>query len=150
MRKLPVIFTAAAAVALFTLPASAELGSDNPTDATLLTQREAEAGCDTSTTPPTCPSGTASVFNSGTFDIGSPPTGTTFAPVKRVRRDKFGVVGPFMLNNGLTATDLDDLVYPDATPAEKTALVEGLQFFTMFHTAAQGLGPINNQSACIG
>jgi hypothetical protein len=150
MRKLPVIFTAAAAVALFTLPASAELGSDNPTDATLLTQREAEAGCDTSTTPPTCPSGTASVFNSGTFDIASPPTGTTFAPVKRVRRDKFGVVGPFMLNNGLTATDLDDLVYPDATPAEKTALVEGLQFFTMFHTAAQGLGPINNQSACIG
>jgi hypothetical protein len=150
MGKLPVILTAAAAVALFTLPASAELGSGNPTDATLLTQREAEAGCDTSTTPPTCPSGTASVFNSGTFDIGSPPTGTTFAPVKRVRRDKFGVVGPFMLNNGLTATDLDDLVYPGATSAEKNALVEGLQFFTRFHTAAQGLGPINNQSACIG
>jgi hypothetical protein len=58
MRELPVILTAAAAVAFFTLPALAELGSDNPTDAALLTQREVEAGCDTSTTPPTCPSGT--------------------------------------------------------------------------------------------
>ena len=149
MRKLPVILTAAAAVAFFTLPASAELGSDNPTDATLLKQREVEAGCDTSTTPPMCPSGTANVFNSGTFDIECAPTGTTFAPVKRVRRDKFGVVGPFMLNNGLTATDLDNLVYPDATSAEKNALVEGLQFFTMFHTAAQGLGPLNNQPGVV-
>ncbi|MBV9200214.1 MAG: hypothetical protein JOY83_10870, partial [Alphaproteobacteria bacterium] len=49
MRKLPVILTAAVAVALFASPASAELGSDNPTDATLVTQREVEAGCDTST-----------------------------------------------------------------------------------------------------
>jgi hypothetical protein len=53
--------------------AAAELGSDNPTDATLLIQREVEAGCDISTTPPTCPSGTTNVFNSGTFDIASPP-----------------------------------------------------------------------------
>jgi hypothetical protein len=150
MRKLPVILTAAAAVAFFTLPASAELGSDNPTDATLLTQREAEAGCDTSTTPPTCPSGMANVFDSGSFDIASPPPETTFTPAKRVRRDKFGVVGPFTLNNGLTENDLDNLVYPDATKPEKDKLVEGLQFFTMFHTAAQGLGPINNQPACIG
>ena len=120
-RKLPVILTAATAIALFASSASAELGSDNPTDATLLTQREVEAGCDTSTTPPTCPS---NVFHSGTFDIASPPAGTTFIPVKRVPRDKFGVVGPFMLNNGLAATDLDNLVYPDATSTEKDKLVE--------------------------
>jgi hypothetical protein len=150
VRKFSVILTAATAVALFASPASAELGSNNPTDATLLTQREVEAGCDTSTTPPTCPSGTANVFNSGTFDIASPPAETTFTPVKRVRRDKFGVVGPFMLNNGLMEKDLDNLVYPDATKTEKDKLVEGLQFFAMFHTAAQGLGPINNQPACIG
>src|SRR5215813_4083739 len=150
MPKLPVILTAAAAVAFFMLPALAELGSDNPTDAALLTQREVEAGCDTSTTPPTCPSGMANVFNSGTFDIASPPAQTTFTPTKRVRRDKFGVVGPFTLNNGLTEKDLDNIVYPDATQPEKDQLVEGLQFFTMFHTAAQGLGPINNQPACIG
>jgi hypothetical protein len=150
VRNLPVILTAAAAIVLFAVPASAELGSDNPTDATLLTQREVEAGCDISTTPSTCPSGTANVFNSGTFDIGSPPIGTTFAPVKRVRRDKFGVVGPFVLNDGLTEKDLDNLVYPDATKTEKDKLVEGLEFFTMFHTASQGLGPINNQPACIG
>jgi hypothetical protein len=30
------------------------------------------------------------------------------------------------------------------------ALVEGLRFFTAFHTAAQGLGPLNNQRACLG
>src|SRR6516164_2440622 len=150
MRRLSVMFTAATAISVFAFPASAELGSDNPTDATLLMQREVEAGCDTSTRPPTCPSGTANVFNSGTFDIASPPAGTTFAPAKRVRRDKFGVVGPFTLNNGLTERDLDNLVYPDATKTEKDQLVEGLQFFTMFHTAAQGLGPINNQPACIG
>ena len=150
MRKLPVILTAAAAVASFMLPASAELGSNNPTDATLLTQREAEAGCDTSTTPPTCPSGMANVFDSGSFDIASPPAETTFTPAKRVRRDKFGVVAPFTLNIGLTENDLDNLVYPDTTKPEKDKLVEGLQFFTMFHTAAQGLGPINNQPACIG
>jgi hypothetical protein len=150
MRRLSVIFTAATAISVFAIPASAELGSDNPTDATLLTQREVEAGCDASTTPPSCPSGAANVFNSGTFDIASPPAGTTFTPAKRVRRDKFGVVGPFTLNNGLTEKDLDNLVYPDATQPEKDQLVEGLQFFTMFHTAAQGLGPINNQPACIG
>src|SRR6516164_7456244 len=121
MRKLPVIFTAAAAVALFTLPASAELGSDNPTDATLLTQREAEAGCDTSTTPPTCPSGVANVFNSGSFDIASPPAGTTFTPAKRVSRDNYGVVGPFTLNNGLTEKDLDNLVYPTPRNPKRTS-----------------------------
>ena len=151
MRKLSVILTVATAVALFAFAASAELGSNSPTDATLLTQREVEAGCDTSTTPPMCPSGTTNVFNSGTFDIASPPARTTFTPVKRVRREKFGVVGPFTLNNGLMKKDLDNLLYPDATKLEKDKLVEGLQFFTMFHTAAQGrLGPINNQPACIG
>src|SRR5690348_9345789 len=150
MRKLPVVLTAAAAVALFALDASAELGSNNPTDATLLTQREAEAGCDTSTTPPTCPSGMANLFDSGTFDIVSPPPETTFTPAKRVRRDKFGVVGPFTLNNGLTESDLDNLGYPDATKPDKDRLAEGPQFFTTFHTAAQGPGPINNQPACIG
>jgi hypothetical protein len=119
MRKLQVILTAAAAVAFFTLAASAELGSNNPTDATLLTQREAEAGCDTSTTPPTCPSGMVNVFDSGSFDIASPAAETAFTPAKRVRRDKFGVVGPFTLNNGLTENDLDNLVYPGRHEARK-------------------------------
>jgi len=121
MRKLSVALIVAMVTGAPTLPVYAELGAGNPTDATLLTQREVEAGCDTSTTPPTCPS---NVFHSGTFDIASPPAGTTFIPVKRVPRDKFGVVGPFMLNNGLAATDLDNLVYPDATSTEKDKLVE--------------------------
>jgi len=156
MRKLSVLLTAAAASALFTAQALAEVGTNIPPDGTaspatgLLAQREMEAGCDTSTTPPTCPSGPTNVFDSGIFDIAEPAAGQTFSPAGRVRRDKFGVVGPFMLNNGLTEADLNNLVYPDATQTEKDALVEGLQFFTTFHTAGQGLGPINNQPACIG
>jgi hypothetical protein len=105
-----------------------------------------------------CPSGSANVFNSGIFDIAPPAPGTTFQPAKRIRRDKFGVFGPFKLSNGLTEKDLDNLVYPDATEAEKDALVEGLKFFTMFHTPGEGgllpddngVGPLNNQPACIG
>jgi hypothetical protein len=85
----------------------------------LLTQREVEAGCDTSTTPPICPSGKANIFNSGTFDIASPPTGTTFTPAKRVRRDKFGVVGPFKPSNGLTEGDRDNLVFQRRHEARK-------------------------------
>jgi hypothetical protein len=141
---------AAAVVALFAGQALAELGSNTPPDQQLLTQRAQEAGCDTSTSPPTCPSGTANVFNSGTFDVPVPPVGTSYQPAARVPRASFGAVGTFMLQNGLPTSALNALVYPDATPGEKNALVEGLQFFTMFHTAGQGNGPINNQPACIG
>jgi hypothetical protein len=42
------------------------------------------------------------------------------------------------------------LVYPGTSPDEKAKLFEGMQFFTMFHSAAEGLGPLNNQPACIG
>ena len=76
MRKLSVALITAMVTGTPTLPVYAKLGSNNPTDATLLTEREVEAGCDTATTPPTCPSGTANVFNSGIFDIASPPAGT--------------------------------------------------------------------------
>ena len=91
MRKLPVILTAATAIALFASPASAELGSDNPTDAMLVTQREVEAGCDASTVPPTCPSGTAKrlqfrnlrhCFSAGSNDVH---TGEARSP-RQVRR----------------------------------------------------------------
>ena len=156
VRKLSVMLIAATAIAGFGLPASAELGSNIPTDMTLLTQREIEAGCTiTPTTPPTvtCPSGSANVFNSGIFDIPSPPVGTKFKPAKRVPRDIFGVVGPAPL----TLQDLHALVYPDATSAERQALLEGLTFFTTQHTPGEGglpndngVGPINNQPFCLG
>jgi len=35
------------------------------------------------------------------------------------RRDKFGAVGPFTLNNGLTENDLDNLVFPRRHEARK-------------------------------
>jgi hypothetical protein len=96
----------------------------------LLTQRIQEAGAS----------------GSGVFDIAPPPDGQTFSPVNRVPRDRFGVVGPFPLQ----LQDLDALVYPDATLTERQALREGLTFFTTSHTAAEGLGPINNQPFCLG
>jgi hypothetical protein len=138
VRKPLILLTVATVISILTSLAFAELGSDNPDDSTLLAKRIDEA-----TTPPGNPS--------GIFDIPvSDDPGQTYQPVKRVPRGQFGVVGPFKLSNGLTAKDLDNLVYPDATTEEKSALVEGLQFFTMFHNAGEGLGPINNQPACIG
>jgi hypothetical protein len=59
--------------------------------------------------------------------------------------------------NGLKLQDLDALVYPGTTADDKNKLFEGLQFFTMFHTPGEGgapndngVGPLNNQPACIG
>jgi hypothetical protein len=52
---------------------------------------------------------------------------------------------------------LSALVYPGASDADKGKLAEGMKFFTMFHTPgedeapnANGVGPLNNQPACIG
>jgi CxxC motif-containing protein (DUF1111 family) len=108
----------------------AELGSNSPTDSQLVTQRAQEGG----------------TTGSGIFDIAVPPPGTVLRPVQRVPRDKFGIVGPFPL----TLQDLDALVYPDANPAERQAMLEGMTFFTTAHTAAEGLGPLNNQPFCLG
>jgi hypothetical protein len=141
VRKLFVMLTAATAIALFTLPASAELGTDNPTDTQLLTERLTEAG----------------TSGSGIFDIPVPGSTQTYLPAERVRRDKFGVVGPFKLSTGLRLQDLDNLVYPSTSASDKAKLLEGLVFFTMFHTPGEnmapnlnGVGPLNNQPACIG
>jgi hypothetical protein len=155
VRKLFVVLTAATAIALFTPRASAELGTDNPNDDILLMQREVEAGCDISKAPPVCPS-----TGSGIFDIPVPDSTQTYTPAERVKRDKFGVVGPFKLSAGLRLQDLDNLVYPSTSAPDKAKLLEGLVFFTMFHTpgeaaapplnALNGIGPLNNQPACVG
>jgi hypothetical protein len=108
----------------------AELGSDVPTDSALVAVRAQEGGA----------------AGSGIFDIAVPPAGTVLKPVKRVPRNKFGIVGAFPL----TLQDLDGLVYPDATDQERQAMLEGMTFFTTAHTAAEGLGPINNQPFCLG
>src|SRR5260370_22695383 len=74
---------------------------------------------------------------SGVFDIATPPPGTVLHPVKRVPRERFGIVGSFPL----TLQDLDALGFPDATTQERLAMLEGMTFFTTAHTAAEGLGP---------
>jgi hypothetical protein len=83
---------------------------------------------------------------SGIFDIAVPPPGTVLRPVERIPRLKFGVVGPAPLG----IQDLNALLYPSATNAERNRVLEGLTFFTTPHTAAEGLGPINNQVFCLG
>jgi hypothetical protein len=118
------------AVGTLILPVWAELGSNVPNDATLLTERTQEAGS----------------TGSGVFDIAAPPAGTVLRPVQRVPREKFGVVGPFPLQ----LQDLPALIYPDAMLNERQEVLEGLTFFTIPHTAAEGLGPINNQPFCLG
>ena len=130
MRKLLQPLTVLTALNIFTLPVYAELGSDVPSDAQLLTERGQEAGS----------------AGSGIFDIAAPPAGTVLRPVERVPRDKFGVVGSFPLQ----LQDLPALVFPGATPDERQAVLEGLAFFTTPHTAAEGLGPMSNQAFCLG
>jgi CxxC motif-containing protein (DUF1111 family) len=132
VRNLLATLTVATAIATFTLPASAELGSDVPSDAQLVAQRDQEVG---------------GLAGPGIFEeIAVPPDGTVLRPVKRVPREKFGLVGPFPLQ----LQDLRALVFPNATHQERKALLEGLTFFTTQHTAAEGLGPMNNQEFCLG
>lgn len=78
--------------------------------------------------------------------VAGPPDPAKLHPVERVTRFRFGVVHPFPLDKN----DLNALVYPSATGAERNAVLEGLKFFTTPHTAAQGLGPIANQKFCLG
>lgn len=141
MRKLSFLMTAVAVIGLFASPALAELGSDNPTDDQLLAERLTEAG----------------TSGSGIFDIQVPDSGQMYQPAGRVKRDKFGVVGPFSLSKGLGLQDLDNLVYPNTSANDKAKLLEEMVFFTMFHTPGEGgapnlngVGPLNNQPACIG
>src|SRR5437588_3728289 len=126
MRRFLIMFTVLLSIGVL----MAELGSNIPTDNQLLTTRMLEGGS----------------ADSGIFDIAVPPPGTPMRPVERVPRDKFGIVGPFPL----TLQDLDALVYPDSTAEERQAVLEGMTFFTTAHTAAEGLGPMNNQPFCLG
>lgn len=67
-------------------------------------------------------------------------------PVERVPRSEFGHVGPFPL----TLDDMRAFVYPSLTEDERNAVLPGLTFFTTPHTAAEGLGPVANQTMCLG
>jgi hypothetical protein len=130
MRNRITLLAAAAVMATIGGPAYSELGSDHPTDAQLLAQRVQEGG----------------MSGSGIFDIAPPPPGTVLRPVERVPRQQFGVVGPFPL----ALADLQALLFPSAPLAERQKALEGLTFFTSPHTAAEGLGPVNNQAFCLG
>jgi hypothetical protein len=137
MRNRVTLLAAATVMATIGGPACAELGSDNPTDDQLTQQRVQE----TTAVPGRDP-------NSGIFDILAPPPGRPLQPVERIPRGQFGVVGPVPL----TMDDLGALLYPSASASTsvRTQVLEGLTFFTTPHTAAEGLGPINNQVFCLG
>jgi hypothetical protein len=112
--------------ALFSSLGWAQLGSNTPTDAELQAQRASEVA--------------------GGFVVAEPLPDTVLRPVQRVPRKRFGVVGPLPLQ----LRDLDALVFPDATSAEREALLEGLTFFTTRHTPEVGTGPVANQPFCQG
>lgn len=109
--------------------AAAKLVASPPpphTDAELLLQRQAE-------------------LSTGLV-IDVPGPSVYLRPVERVPRSKFGVVSP----PPLEASDLNALVFPSATADERAALLEGMTFFTTEHTAAEGAGPMANQTSCLG
>jgi Di-haem oxidoreductase, putative peroxidase len=78
--------------------------------------------------------------------IVSPPNPEKLRPVERVARDKFGVVGLFPLH----IEDLESLVFPSTNEEERSALLEGLEFFSTPHTEPEGAGPFSNQRFCLG
>ncbi|MEO8361128.1 MAG: hypothetical protein ABI672_13945, partial [Vicinamibacteria bacterium] len=67
-------------------------------------------------------------------------------PVDRVPRAQFAEVGPAPLK----ASDIPAFGYPNLNADEQESLMEGMTFFTTEHTAAEGLGPVNNQKRCMG
>src|ERR1700740_1038578 len=109
MRKILIILAVCTPVGVLV----AQLGTNNPTDDQVNAIRVTEGG----------------TAGSGIFDIAVPPAGTTYSPVERVPRDRFGVVGAFPLQ----LKDLDSLTYPSATADERQAMLEGMTFFTTAH-----------------
>jgi CxxC motif-containing protein (DUF1111 family) len=78
--------------------------------------------------------------------IAGPTDTSQLRPVERVPRALFGEVGQAPLR----ANDMPFFVYPSLDNGERDSLREGLTFFTTEHTAAEGLGPVNNQTRCMG
>jgi hypothetical protein len=78
--------------------------------------------------------------------IAGPTRPAELRPVERVPRDRFGVVSPPPLGGA----DLDAFIFPGADEEERASVREGLTFFTTVHTAAEGLGPVANQTRCLG
>jgi hypothetical protein len=85
--------------------------------------------------------------------VSGPPDVAQLEPVSRVPRAQFGVVPneDFVNADGqVTATAAAALFFPDINQSELAAIGLGLDFFTTVHTAAEGLGPVNNQTRCLG
>jgi CxxC motif-containing protein (DUF1111 family) len=78
--------------------------------------------------------------------IPGPTDASQLRPVERVPREQYGEVGQAPL--GLD--DVSTFAFPNLDETERQSLLEGLVFFTAEHTAAEGLGPVNNQTRCMG
>lgn len=73
-------------------------------------------------------------------------------PVARVPRDQFGRVpeGGFINGDGeLTNLAARSLFFPGLNRRERDAIAMGTAFFTILHTAEEGLGPVSNQPNCL-
>ena len=71
----------------------------------------------------------------------------------RVPRDQFGQgpEGQFVDAYGnLTDLAVVSFFFPGLDGKERKAIEAGAAFFTIPHTAEEGLGPVNNQVNCLG
>ena len=78
--------------------------------------------------------------------IAGPTDASQLRPVERVARAQFAEVGEAPLDE----SDTPFFVFPSLDASERSSLLEGMVFFTTEHTAAEGLGPVNNQKRCMG
>ena len=102
-----------------------QVGTNIPDEATLVAQRQVEVESGFVVAPPDHP----------------------LRPAERVSRDTFGDVGLAPLDQ---VAQLDRLFYPSVPQSARQRTLEGSSFFTTPHTAAEGLGPIANQTRCAG
>lgn len=73
--------------------------------------------------------------------VAGPVDPTQLAPVQRVPRDQFA-----------TDNTVSALAFPGVNDdaSERSAFLEGLDFFITPHTADEGVGPVANQNRCLG
>jgi len=78
--------------------------------------------------------------------VPGPTEAGELRPVERVPRGQFGEVG--QAPHG--PSDVAFFAFPSVDDDERQSLLEGLTFFSTEHNAAAGLGPVNNQTRCMG
>lgn len=99
------------------------------------------AGCDENgnVTEIFDPGGSDDTFSDRSVSgVAGPPIESELAPVERIARDQYG------RDNTVAALSFN------LSGSETSAFSRGLNFFITEHTAGEGLGPVANQTRCLG